>query len=272
MIIQSKLQYTLESTFGLPVEINVEKTTDGQLIKLTPADIEQHRSFIIEILLKWRSIEFTFKIGNYAFELLEGIKSSTERQRGIFYSYLDSIRRNNGEIDIWDSDNHVDLSKPIVWENLSNTLKIECRKVGLVFEKDPQSDTETSIPWISRFYGLVFSILPLEEPEPTEGHTEGNEQQTVVTRYERNRLNRAACIEYFGTSCQVCGFNYKNTYGEIGDGYIQVHHITPVSQLGANYVINPIEDLIPVCANCHVMMHKENPPIEPEDLKLKISK
>lgn len=52
-----------------------------------------------------------------------------------------------------------------------------------------------------------------------------------------------------------------------GGEFIEVHHITPVSMLGSGYKINIDEDLIPVCSNCHSMLHKKNPPYLPDELK-----
>ena len=92
--------------------------------------------------------------------------------------------------------------------------------------------------------------------------------EVKATRYERSLINRALCLEYYGYSCYVCGFNFEKTYGEIGHQFIHVHHIVPVSQIGSGYIIDPIKDLIPVCPNCHAMLHRKNPPYLPEELKL----
>ena len=59
-----------------------------------------------------------------------------------------------------------------------------------------------------------------------------------------------------GYSCFVCGFNFFETYGEIGRQFIHVHHINPLSQIGEQSV-NPITDLVPVCPNCHCMIHRD---------------
>lgn len=56
-------------------------------------------------------------------------------------------------------------------------------------------------------------------------------------------------------------------YGEIGNGFIHVHHLVPLSAIKENYHLDPINDLIPVCPNCHAMLHRQNPPLTPEELK-----
>ena len=48
--------------------------------------------------------------------------------------------------------------------------------------------------------------------------------------------------------------NFEQVYGELGKDYIEVHHLHPVSQ--GERQVNPIEDLIPLCSNCHSMIHR----------------
>ncbi len=67
-------------------------------------------------------------------------------------------------------------------------------------------------------------------------------------------------------SCEVCGFSFKKVYGDIGDGYIEAHHITPISMLTEERETT-FDDLILVCANCHRMLHRQTPPIDANELK-----
>lgn len=85
---------------------------------------------------------------------------------------------------------------------------------------------------------------------------EGNLRQVTVNAHERNLKARAMCIAHYGCKCAVCGFSFEATYGEAGKGIIEVHHITPLSQIKREYQVNPIKDLIPVCSNCHTIIHK----------------
>jgi 5-methylcytosine-specific restriction protein A len=61
-------------------------------------------------------------------------------------------------------------------------------------------------------------------------------------------------------------------YGDLGKGFIHVHHIVPISEIGTSYKVDPIKDLVPVCPNCHSMMHRLNPVITIADLKSIITK
>jgi len=96
---------------------------------------------------------------------------------------------------------------------------------------------------------------------------EGAKQEVVVNRYERSLSARIACIEKWGVSCAVCGFNFEQSYGDIGAGYIHVHHLKPLGEVGGRYKLDPIKDLRPVCPNCHAMLHRQMPALAIEELQ-----
>jgi 5-methylcytosine-specific restriction protein A len=97
---------------------------------------------------------------------------------------------------------------------------------------------------------------------------EGAKKTITVNAYERNLDARKACIDALGCSCLICGFNFESTYGERGKGFIHVHHLIPLSDIQCDYKINPITDLIPVCPNCHAMLHRNGHTISPTDVTL----
>lgn len=86
---------------------------------------------------------------------------------------------------------------------------------------------------------------------------EGLKKQVTVNKYERSSIARARCVEHHGYVCMVCGFDFKEFYGDVGDEYIHVHHITPLHTINQSYRINHETDLIPVCPNCHAMLHRK---------------
>ncbi len=96
---------------------------------------------------------------------------------------------------------------------------------------------------------------------------EGAKKLVAVNVYERERKARDECIEHHGYSCTVCGLNFEKVYGDIGEGFIHVHHLVPLADINKKYVVNPIEDLVPVCPNCHAMLHRRKPPYTPSELK-----
>lgn len=95
----------------------------------------------------------------------------------------------------------------------------------------------------------------------------------VVNRYERDPQKRLECIEHYGYECQICGFSFEKTYGDIGKDFCHVHHIEPLGEVGGENVdLDPIRDLLPVCANCHEMLHRKKIALKPLDLKNQLRK
>ena len=95
----------------------------------------------------------------------------------------------------------------------------------------------------------------LEAKLKKEELTEGDARTVFTTKYERNPKARAACLAHYGYECQICGMSFEDTYGPEFKNVIEVHHIVPISEIGQNYVVDPIKDLIPICPNCHAIIH-----------------
>ena len=119
--------------------------------------------------------------------------------------------------------------------------------------------------WFAVSQGAPFRYA--EEISDKKTFPEGSKTTVSVNAYERNPEARRLCLDHYGFKCQACDFDFEGTYGELGAGYIHVHHITPLSEIQEQYEINPIEDLIPLCPNCHAMAHKASPPLKVEQLR-----
>jgi Homing endonuclease associated repeat/HNH endonuclease len=106
-----------------------------------------------------------------------------------------------------------------------------------------------------------------EEVSESSGYREGSVKRILVNRYERDPGARQRCIEHFGTACNVCEFDFVAVYGKVMAGFIHVHHVKALSALGANYEVDPIRDLRPVCPNCHSVLHYREPPYSIDEVK-----
>lgn len=150
------------------------------------------------------------------------------------------------------------------WESLEIAADIAIKR--------PVTSESTNDAWIT--VGLVLLSLLLvggehddTEEDDLEGLSEGERIERQSIRYERSQVNRIRCIEYHGCDCYVCGFNFKQVYGNRGDGYIEVHHKIPVATMPPGYRPNPRTEMVPLCANCHRMVHRTRPPGDPDELK-----
>lgn len=101
--------------------------------------------------------------------------------------------------------------------------------------------------------GLEDAVQHLQNE--TDDLTEGTLMPVKLNRYERNRKARAACLAAKGTTCAVCGMDFGKVYGPLFAGKIEVHHIVPLNEIGEKYRVDPVNDLVPVCPNCHAALH-----------------
>jgi 5-methylcytosine-specific restriction protein A len=138
---------------------------------------------------------------------------------------------------------------------------------GLAFSIGHIDETPVQITW--GFKGEIDTrpeVLPEEVVEP-EKYIEGATKTISVNVYERNPQARKECLDKYGYACSVCGFDFESVFGELGKGFIHVHHLKQLADIGEMYELNPIEDLRPVCPNCHSMLHKRRPVYSIEELR-----
>jgi hypothetical protein len=135
------------------------------------------------------------------------------------------------------------------------SLRADC----LALRKGPSLDAQSA-------KDLLGSALP-GEVDAAEGYLEGSVHRVLVNAYERNPAARQRCVEHYGANCCICGFNFGTVYGGVAEGFIHVHHLRPLSEIGAEYVIDPVRDLRPVCPNCHAVLHRRDPAYSIEEVK-----
>lgn len=269
MIDTVHLSRALTERFGLEVEAKAVQVNDGQKIIITPRGIEHTISFRVEFHLGWRTITALFIPGNYATGLIEGIKSAGPSQQAAFTVFSESLKSKGAKVLLNLDYQIVNASEPQSWPKNWTNIQISMKKVGVVVEKSTGYNFDAVFPWTTGFFGLALALLPLEEvdDQQSEDESEGAVIFKRVKQYERSRINRAACIEIHGTDCKICGFNFGSFYSGLGDGFIHVHHIVPVSSMGGSYILDPAKDLIPVCPNCHAMLHHQKETMRPEKLE-----
>jgi len=141
--------------------------------------------------------------------------------------------------------------------------KTEDRYVRYIAKMDYKSHREDRGPDINGddrkriiFELTVDSSLNERDSDFTSTETvEGKKVLRYTTVYERDPKARAEALTIHGYDCKGCGLNFGDFYGEHGRGFIHVHHIKPLSESGETK-IDPKTDLIPLCPNCHAMVHK----------------
>lgn len=132
---------------------------------------------------------------------------------------------------------------------------------------------KTSLKKSREIYNKYSNMLKLNEKdeiclnEIDEEYKEGWMKRVLINRYGRNKEARQKCIKHYGTYCYICGFSFEKVYGNIGKDFIHIHHIIDIATIGSEYSVDPIKDLIPVCPNCHSMLHRRKPSYSIDELK-----
>jgi len=114
----------------------------------------------------------------------------------------------------------------------------------------------------------------IDASEITSPHrvTEGAKKTIIVNAYERSRKARRICIDAHGLQCAVCNFHFELFYGKLGVGFIHVHHLKAIADIGEEYQLDPVADLRPVCPNCHAMLHRrKDKQLSIEELKAELA-
>lgn len=146
-----------------------------------------------------------------------------------------------------------------------NELEKFCKKFNKMQSFKPSSYNYSFFKsYLTTIVKLYFDTLIDNEPYLDSGEfennlllNEGGSKKIYINAYERNPTARKKCLEFYGYQCKVCNFDFEKTYGDIGKGFIHVHHKVDLSTIGKEYKVDPINDLVPVCPNCHAMLHKK---------------
>lgn len=188
----------------------------------------------------------------------------------------------DGDLLYWQATKKSNASNPQMNELLNGGLPVliftrtEDRAPFTYFGKGTIEDFEDVTP-----VRAIWKFVDVNEPRPERlpeevmqdsSFWEGGVKTILVNKHERNPEARRKCLEHFGLNCSVCEFNFEETFGSLGEKFIHVHHLKRISEISKEYQINPLRDLIPVCPNCHAMIHKRNPPIKIDELRLWIQK
>ena len=265
------IRKNLEAEYDIPFE--VQSTFDGgePAFVVGPRDTGKEL-FTIKVYFRNRiRLHMDFVPQKYSAEFIRSMARQSEENRQKFFEYATLLTDMGAKVDISVNGSKLAADNRERWPESWRDFRVHITKMPVVEDGDLDYP-EAAFKWGSLLVGMILSltdIVPVEEETASvqeAGYAEGSIQRTEVNRYERNPLNRKLCLAAKGYDCAICGMNFEKQYGAIGHHFIHVHHIVPVSQLGSCYIIDPIRDLIPVCPNCHAMLHRQTPPVLPEKL------
>lgn len=265
------LAENLSAQFGVALEGRTEPEGDSVAILIRAADIPTPNGFSIKLSLGWRSLCAAFYPDTYAGHLIRTMGSASAMDKQHFSRIVDAFTILDNRISMRINDAVV-RDPAALPEAPWTRFELTSLRMIAATELEANEVMASSVQVASSCLAAVLALLPLEEHSASValfegGLPEGAKIRVEVNKYERSPVNRAACIAIHGAKCYVCGFEFHVKYGAIGYGFIEVHHRIPVSRMGAAYVVDPASDLIPLCSNCHSMVHRHDPPMEVEALR-----
>lgn len=268
-----KLKNRMEKVFSMPFDVSLSVVDGEEQYTCYPTNREEI-FFTVKAYIH-DQIRLVVEIApqKNAGAILNDMAHADNSQRKIFFQYIDVLNSEKAKISFSVNNNPITNEK--TWPE--NWRFFKCR-MDLIPIPEVSGEEELSsflAEWLIHGIALILSLLTVEEEVPCSDLTpeqEGEAKEIKSKRYERSRVNREICLAHKGYSCYACGFNFLERYGQLGKDYIEVHHTTPVSAMGDNYKIDIDRDLVPVCSNCHSMIHRKNPPLSIEELKDIISK
>lgn len=204
----------------------------------------------------------------------------TEKEK--FLEYLSNATRSNGKAYKSSTINTYGDSISLITEDLNINLKLN---ITSLFDVEDVSQLEN-------LYGNLYSLPHIKQQEQIQrkrktnafnryiefrrsndeinlnqnqpdladieqSRTEGGKRVVISLMAERDTSFRKLAILIHGTNCFGCGFNFTEKYGELGEGFIEIHHAMPLSKNLEPVATDPKTDLIPLCSNCHRMVHRK---------------
>lgn len=264
----SKIKEDLEAAYGVPLECQrLIKRHDSSVIRVT--EIQTNMVKVgFDLALEWHRfhLRMAWKDPLFPFGLAEKWRKQLEKNSSIFFSFHQALEKLGNKQTLTVNGSQISTFEHLPtapWEHIHLVSDSDYSEVfdanGFIYENFRKQ--------VILFWGLMLSFIGEQNCEGLSGVAEGNAKETTSIRYERSLVNRQACIAIHGTSCAVCGISMQDKYGNIGEDFIEVHHIIPLSQYQYSQTISPATDLIPVCPNCHAMLHRRRPPYTIEELK-----
>lgn len=262
-----KLSDLLQDAFGVPFDALVADTSKGIAVAARPSS-DGHDMLRIECLFTSTTrLQVHAQPEGYSRPLFNTMAHAKMPMRQRCARHLDKLFDDEHTMGFRLLVNGISLIDTPVseWPTTWNDFDYGFTVFPLRAHGSKSEMLDEGYEWLIAAFRPLFDLLEISIEY--DGYTEGDAQRVLATKYERDRRNRDLCIATHGTRCEICGFDFGKAYGPVGDGFIHVHHVVPVSKLGPGYVIDPVHDLIPVCPNCHAMLHRFEPPMQPSELR-----
>lgn len=261
--IDGELQ-SLSDTLGVEIERQVLRENDSFEVSLRLVELPKPIGLSVLIADDYFSWHIELKLDSFSDGLISFMRGRLKERIDEIETLVDETKVCNSRVSLEIDGN----------SSLRDVADTAWHEFSLVIAKNYQRD-EDSMKALSEvlfdFMCILLLLLSFDIdgilPTENEAREEGALKLSVTRKYERSRVNRAICLRHHGFRCQGCGLLLQEIYGPLGANVIHVHHIVPVSKMGGSYILDPKSDLIPLCPNCHNIVHRTEPPVSIEVLR-----
>jgi 5-methylcytosine-specific restriction enzyme A len=263
-----KIKKKLEEVYDIPFVVESGVEYSDPWYRISP-DNDMEEFFDVNISFRQR-IRMIIEVSpqKYSQRMLQDMQNAGMEKKKTFFHYVKLLKDKGAKTEMHINQSSFVPNEENVWPDQWKQFKIRATKSPITSDFEDFNAVLIAMEWATMVVGMVLSLLHIEQLEDEKiPYSEGKIGQALINRYERNPVNRELCLAANGYVCKICEFNFEKIYGELGYEFIHVHHIIPVSSMGGEYYLNPEKDLIPVCPNCHAMLHRVDPPYLPDELK-----
>lgn len=261
------LRAEVQSRLGIEIDLDVV-TLDGCVYQaLRPRDLERGHGFFVAVAQTPRQILASLHFDPHAGRLFRLMADADESSKAAMAALVSNAPHAGLNAYCTAEPTHATEQSPRASSWRSLEVEVSAR-LPPRFNADTRQRLAADVA--SYTLAIPLCLVQIEENGTasfTAGQAEGALTRVLTNKYERSPANRAACLAYHGTKCTGCGFDFAAVYGDIGTGFIEVHHTVPVSSMGESYIVDPVRELVPLCSNCHSMVHRRLPPFEIEELR-----
>ena len=260
MLLSQQLKNLIEKRFGIKFDVSSNISNNIEEYDIIPSDSNNNYFNIKTIIRNDSRLTIICEPSKYGAKFVKLLSQSSYEQRTIFTNYWEQLEK-KFKVEIKINENTVSKEQFL---NFYNWKKFYIRiTTPMFYDSEKENKKDVVCKYIYIILAMIFSLLDIN----VIGYEEGKAISEKHLRYERNPINRELCLLAKGHKCSICGFLFEDKYGQIGNEFIEVHHVKPVSMMDEDYIVDPINDLVPLCSNCHSMIHKKNPPFSPIELK-----
>lgn len=261
--IDSELQ-SLSDTLGAELERQVLKENDSFEVSLRLVELPKPIGLSILIADDYFSWHIELRLDSFSDGLITFMRKCLSERIDEIEDLINKTKKRNSRLTL-EIDGNTNLRKlsDKAWQHFS-----------LVIAKNYQSEEESMKALndvLFDFMCILLLLLSVQidwvSSKEDQAREEGAVKFSLSRKFERSRINRAISLRHHGFRCKGCGLLLEEIYGPLGTNVIHVHHVVPVSKMGGSYVLDPKKDLIPLCPNCHNIVHRTDPPVPIDSLR-----